>query len=113
MPKTVAVYGTYKTKVPMKQRYWKWVYHRKGEKAGQRWYKRRFWVFPKNRFKTVIRKGRYEFSGDGKALYKAIVTATEYVPNKSHVVVSALDFIENPEDYGDNEGDWIDFDVES
>ena len=40
------------------------------------------------------------------------MTATEYVPKKSHVVVSALDFIENPEDYGDR-SDWIDFDVES
>ena len=97
----------------MKQRYWKWVYHRKGKKKGQRWYKRRFWIFPKGRTKTVIRKGRYEFSGEGKALYKAIVTATEYVPKKSHVVVSALDFIENPEDYGDEEGEWLNFDVTS
>jgi len=34
MVKSVALYGTFKKKVPMKQRYWKWVYHRKGSKAG-------------------------------------------------------------------------------
>ena len=112
MPKTVAVYGSYKTKVPMKQRYWKWVYHRKGKKKGQRWYKRRFWIYPKGRTKTVIKKGRYEFIGEGKDLYKAIVKAHEYMPKDHYVVVSATDFLEDPEEYG-VEGEWIDFEVES
>ena len=70
MPKTVAVYGTYKTKVPMKQRYWKWVYHRKGEKAGQKWYKRRVWIFPKTDSKPSYEREDTNFLGKVKPSIK-------------------------------------------
>ena len=112
MVKSVALYGTFKKKVRVKQRYWKWVYHRKGSKAGQKWYKRRVWKYPKGRYKTVVVKGRFEFYGHGKALYQAIKMATNYVPKKKTVSVSAKDFIDYPLEYGDY-GTWIEYDVES
>ena len=112
MVKSVALYGTFTKKVPMKQRYWKWVYHRKGSKAGQRWYKKRFWVYPKGRTKTVVLKGRFEFYGHGRSLFKAIKIALNYVPKSKKVVVSAQDFLDYPLEYGDF-GTWIDYDVES
>ena len=43
MAKKIAVYGVYEEKVPVRQRYKKWVYPRKGPKAGQKWYKKRVW----------------------------------------------------------------------
>jgi hypothetical protein len=55
--------------------------------------------------------GRYEFSGSGKDLYKAIVKANDIVP-KGYVKVSAKAFLKNPYKYG-FEGSWIDRQVES
>lgn len=112
MVKSVALYGTFEKKVRVRQRYWKWVYHRKGSKAGQKWYKRRVWKYPKGRTKKVVVKGRFEFYGSGKALYQAIKMATNYVPKKKTVSVSAQDFIKYPLEYGDY-GTWIEYDVES
>jgi hypothetical protein len=111
--KSVALYGTFKKKIPIKQRYWKWVYHRTGSKAGQKWYKRRFWVYPKGRTKTIIMKGRFEFYGSGKELFQAIKMAVVYyVPKKKTVFVNAEDFVRYPLEYGDY-GTWLDYDVES
>lgn len=59
--------------------------------------------------KTVEMKGRYEFHGKGKDLYKAIVKAHEIVP-KGFVDVSAEEFLKNPEKYG-FEGSWIAKDI--
>ena len=56
-------------------------------------------------------KGRYEFEGKGKDLYKAIIEANRVVP-KGYVNVDAKKFLEKPEDYG-SEGVWIDREVVS
>ena len=110
VPKKIAVYGSYEAKVPVRQRYHKWIYHRKGEKAGQRWYKRRVWKKTK-RLKKATGKGRYEFHGKGKDLYKAIVKSHRFVP-KGYIDVSAKKFLEHPERYG-SFGSWVDKEIES
>jgi hypothetical protein len=56
-------------------------------------------------------KGRYEFHGRGKDLYKAVLKAHEIMP-KGFVDVSAEEFLKHPEKYG-SEGEWIDREVES
>ena len=56
-------------------------------------------------------KGRYEFYGKGRDLYKAVVKAHQLMP-KGFVDVSAKEFLEHPESYG-FEGSWIDKEVES
>jgi hypothetical protein len=97
--KKIAVYGSYEAKVPIKQRYWK------KRKDGIR---QRYWKLKKGK-KTVEMKGRYEFSGKGKDLYKAVVKAHEIVP-KGFVDVSAEEFLRHPEKYG-FEGSWIEKDI--
>jgi hypothetical protein len=111
MVKKIAVYGSYEAKVPVHQRYWKWIYHRTGAKAGQKWYKRRVWKKPKGRYKKAMLKGRYEFHGRGRDLYKAVILAHQYMP-KGYIDVPAEKFLRSPETYG-SEGEWIDFEVES
>ena len=66
----VAVYGTYEAKVPVRQRYWKL----RSDGVTQRYWKKT------GRTKKVVMSGRYEFSGSGKDLYKAIVKAHDIVP---------------------------------
>ena len=111
MAKKIAVYGLYETLVPVRQRYKKWVYHRKGPKAGKKWYKKRIWKIPKGRFKKAELKGRYEFTGKGKVLYKAVVLSLKYMP-KGFVDVLAEDFIKHPQKYG-VEGKWIEREIKS
>lgn len=101
MVKKIAVYGSYEAKVPFKQRYWK------KRKDGIR---QRYWKLTARK-KTVERKGRYEFSGKGKDLYKAVAKAQSIMP-KGYVDVSAVEFLMNPEKYG-SEGSWIAKDVVS
>lgn len=101
MSKKVAVYGSFKAKVPVRQRYWK------RRKDGIR---QRYWRKTK-RLKSVEMSGRYEFHGKGRDLYRAVVKAHEFMP-KGYVSVSAEKFLEEPEDYG-FEGEWIERDVES
>ena len=101
MVKKIAVYGSYEAKVPSKQRYW--VKRRDGIR--QRYWKRT------GRTKTVKGKGRYEFHGKGKELYKAVVKAHQVMP-KGFVDVSAEEFLKHPEKYG-SEGQWIDREIES
>ena len=110
MAKKIAVYGVYEAKVPVRQRYKKWVYHRKGPKAGKKWHKRRVWKKTK-RMKKVEGKGRYEFHGKGRDLYKAVVLAHRFMP-KGFVDVAAEKFLKHPEEYG-YEGSWIELEVES
>ena len=102
MSKKIAIYGSYETKVPVKQRYWK----RRVDGV-----KQRYWKIKHGCFKKVEGKGRYEFSGKGSDLYKAVVKAHKTMP-KGFVDVSAEKFIENPEKYGD-EGEWLDKEIES
>lgn len=101
MVKEVAVYGSYETKVPIKQRFWK----RRSDGI-----KQRYWKVSKKHKKTVM-SGRYEFNGSGKDLYKAIVEAYKTVP-KGFVRVSAEKFLRNPDRYG-SEGSWLDREVAS
>ena len=79
LTKKIAVYGTYEAKIPVRQRYWKWIYHRKGSKAGQKWYKKRVWKKTK-RMRKAVMSGRYEFHGRGRDLYKAVILAQRYMP---------------------------------
>ena len=101
MVKQIAVYGSYRAKVPVRQRYWK----KRKDGIRQRYWKRT------NRKKTVESSGRYEFSGKGKDLYKAVVKALKIVP-KGFVTVSAEKFVEQPEQYG-CPGEWIEKEIES
>ena len=110
MAKKIAVYGTYEAKIPVRQRYWKWIYHRKGPAAGQKWYRRRVWK-KTTRTKKMVMSGRYEFHGKGRDLYKAVVKAHRFVP-KRFVDVSAEKFLETPEKYG-SEGFWTWIEIES
>jgi len=106
-----AMYGTVEAMELVRQRYWKWCYHRTGPGAGEKWYKRRVWKTPKGRFKKVVRERRYEFSSPGKDLYRAIVKAHRVIP-KGFIDVSAEEFLRHPELY-DLEGEWIDRKIES
>lgn len=99
MVKKIAVYGSYEAKVPTKQRYWK------KRKDGIR---QRYWKVTRRK-KKVEGKGRYEFHGKGKDLYKAVVKAHEVVP-KGFVDVNAEEFLRHPEKYG-YEGEWIDREI--
>ena len=110
MLKKIAIYGSYITKVPVRQRFLKWIYHRKGPKAGKKWYKRRVWKITK-RMKKALKSGRYEFYGKGRDLYRAILKALTIVP-KGYIIVSAEKFLSRPMIYG-YEGKWIDREVES
>ena len=101
MVKKIAVYGSYKAKVASKQRYW--IKRRDGIR--QRYWKRT------GRKKTVEMKGRYEFYGKGRDLYKAVMKAHHVMP-KGYVDVSAEEFLRHPEKYG-FEGFWIERDVVS
>ncbi|MFC1803286.1 hypothetical protein ACFL0D_04915 [Thermoproteota archaeon] len=102
--KGIAVYGMYITYDPVRQRYWKWAYHRTGPKAGEKWYKRRVWKTTK-RLKKVERKGRYEFEGPGRDLYRSVMEAIR-APPREYVEVSTEDFLEHPERYS-SDGYWI------
>jgi len=108
--KKIAIYGAYMTYEPVRQRYWKWAYHRTGPKAGEKWYKKRVWK-KTSRMKKVVGKGRYEFHGRGKDLFSAVVEAHHTMP-RGYVDVPAEEFLKHPEEYG-VEGYWIDKEVVS
>jgi uncharacterized 2Fe-2S/4Fe-4S cluster protein (DUF4445 family) len=99
--KKIAVYGSYEAKVPVRQHYWI-----KGEDG----VKRRVLKTTK-RLKKVIAKGRYEFQGKGRDLYRAVIKAHRIMP-KGYVDISAEEFLRHPEEYG-YEGSWIDREIES
>jgi hypothetical protein len=102
LSKKIAVYGSYVARIPVKQRYW--IRRIDG-------IKQRYWKIKHGSFKKVEGNGRYEFHGQGKDMYKAVVKAYRTVP-KGYVDVPAEMFIEHPERYG-VEGEWIDRDIES
>jgi len=107
--KGISVYGAFKVEEPVYQRYWKWIYHRKGPDAGEKWYKKRVWR-KTSRMKKVIRTdGRYEFTGQGKDLYRAVIEARRRIPF-DYIEVEAKEFLENPEKYGEP-GEWVDWQV--
>ncbi len=97
----IAVYGSFETEVPVRQRYW--IKRKDG-------IRQRYWKNTK-RTKTAEAKGRYEFSGKGKDLYRAVILAHHVMP-KGYVTVDAKKFLENPEDYS-SEGAWLVKEIES
>ena len=99
--KRIAVYGTYKNTVHFKQRVWK------KRKDGLR---QRYWKKIKKATGKKAR-GRFEFQGKGRDLYKAIIQAHAIMP-KGYVTVEAKKFVDRPENYG-SEGIWIDKEIES
>jgi hypothetical protein len=101
MVKKIAVYSSYEAKVPVKQHYWI-----KSEDG----FKRRV-LKTTRRLKKVTDSGRYEFSGKGRDLCRA-VTRAHYIMPKDYIDVSADEFLKHPEEYG-YEGSWIDREVES
>ena len=101
MTKSIAVYGSFRAKVPVKQRFWK----KRKDGIRQRYWKKT------RRKKAVEASGRYEFTGKGKDLYRAVIIAQKVVP-KGYVRVPAKKFVERPHDYG-FDGVWIEQDVES
>jgi len=100
MVKKIAVYGSYETKIPVKQRYWK----KRIDRIRQRYWKRT------KKLKKTETSGRYEFYGKGKDLYKAVMKVHRFMP-KGFVTVSAEKFVENPEKYG-FEGEWIEKEIQ-
>ena len=101
MVKKIAVYGSYETKEPVRQRYWK----RRKDGIKQRYWKKT------TRMKKVVKAGRYEFHGSGKDLFRAVAEAQKTMP-KGYVDVSAKEFLEHPEKYG-VEGTWTEESIES
>lgn len=99
MVKKIAIYGSYETEIPVRQRFWK----RRRDGIKQRYWKKT------KRTKKAVMSGRYEFHG--KAVYEAVVMAHKIMPN-GFVDVSAEKFLEHPERYG-FEGKWIEREVES
>lgn len=97
--KKIAIYGTYRARIPVKQQVWK------RRKDGRY---QRYWIIT-DQTRIVEMKGRYEFHGNGKELYKAVVKAHHIVP-RGFVEVSAEEFLRNPENYG-YEGSWIEKDI--
>ena len=55
---------------------------------------------------------RYDFSGNGRDLCKAVALAYHIIPKQPFVRVSAREFLANPYKYGEK-GHWIDRKVES
>lgn len=95
MVKGIAVYGTFVTYEPVRQRYW--IKRKDGVK--QRYWKKT------SRMKKVEKTGRYEFHGPGKELYKSVVEAMRRVP-LGHVEVSTEEYLRAPDEYS-QEGYWI------
>lgn len=115
MSKKIAVYGSYEVKVPVFQRYWKTTRQRywktRIDGVKQRYwkkFKRRYWK-KTTRMKKVELTGRYEFSGKGKELFKAVKIAQRLMP-KGFIDVSAEKFLKKPYKYGD-EGEWIEREI--
>ena len=101
MVKKIAVYGAYVTSEPVRQRYW----HKRKDGIRQRyWHKT-------TRMKKVVKKGRYEFRGKGRDLYRAVIEAHHTMPD-GYVDVFAEEFLKHPEEYG-SEGYWIESTVVS
>ena len=101
MVKGIAVYGTFVTYEPVRQRYW--IKRKDGVK--QRYWKKT------SRKKKVEKTGRYEFYGPGKELYRSVVEAIHKVP-RGHVEVSTEEFLKAPEEYS-QEGYWVERDIVS
>ena len=93
MAKQVRVYGTLQKTVIFKKHVNKWIYHRKGEKAGQKWYKA---DRIKKIIKTYTRKVEKQFSENDGPLNKQIA-----------------DWVKAQQEFGKGGYDWIEKDDDS
>lgn len=109
--KGISVYGAFEASEPVYQRYRVWCYHRTGPLAGEKWYKRRVWKKTSRMRKVVRTDGRYEFTGTGKELMRAVIEARRRVPF-DYIEVEAKEFVEHPEKYGEP-GEWVEWRVVS
>ena len=109
--KGVSVYGAFETSIPVRQRYWKWAYHRTGPLAGQKWYKRRVWKTTSRMMRAVRTDARFDLWGQGRDLAEAVRRARAWVPF-DYIEVDAKEFIEHPELYGEP-GEWVEWRVDS
>lgn len=102
MTREIAVYGVYrKTVFPRRER--RLVTRLDG-------IKQHYWYGAKKpRLSGKIYRGRYEFHGEGRDLYKAVVNAHQVMP-RGHISVSARRFNANPERYG-VKGRWVKYEV--
>ena len=101
MTKKIAVYGVYRAKVPVGDSFWDIIEEGAWGKLLQDSDETEWWEM----------RGRFEFSGTGKDLMKAVKLAFSRVP-KGYIDVSAEEFLENPEKYS-YEGVWVDREIES
>ena len=102
MVKKIAMYGTYRTRIPEKELRWK------TRRDGIR---QRYW-YNTGKIDEVILDGRFEFVGTGRDLYRAVNLAITryYVPRNQFMVVPADEFLENPMKFS-RKGVWIMRDV--
>ncbi|MDP6459033.1 MAG: hypothetical protein QGF78_06895 [Candidatus Bathyarchaeota archaeon] len=100
--KGVSVYGAFEGYEPVWQRYW----HVRKDGIRQR-----YWHKTKRMKKVVRTDARFEFTGTGRDLFKAIVKARGRVPT-GYVEVEAREFLENPGEYSVR-GQWVDWHVAS
>ena len=101
--KRIAVYGDFETTKRVYQKQPVWIRRRDGVVQ-------RYWKYKRVNIITQAR-GRYEFYGKGKDLMRAVRLAHRYMPD-GYVEVDAVDFLENPEDFG-TVGEWVWRDIES
>ena len=100
--KGVSVYGAFETYEPVWQRYW----HVRKDGIRQR-----YWHKTKRMKKVIRTDARFEFTGTGKDLFKAIAAARGRVP-LDYIEVEAKKFLENPKDYSER-GRWVEWKVNS
>lgn len=100
--KGVSVYGAFEVRVPVFQRYWK----RRSDGV-----KQRYWIRTSRTRKVVKTDGRYEFTGKGKDLYRAVIEARRRIP-RGYFEVEAEEFLAHPERYS-QEGRWVEWRVVS
>ena len=97
------MYGAFQVEKVIRDKQRVWILRRDGINQG--YHK---WTY----IRVVIEeRGRYEFYGRGRDLYRAIRLATKHPPN-GYVDVDARDFIENPQEYSVS-GEWIWYEIES
>ena len=100
---SVAMYGTYQTEKVIRRKVPVYTWRRDG--VIQRYHK---WTYIRV---VAEERGRYEFSGKGRDLFRAIIIAMKHPPN-GFVDVDASDFIANPREYSVS-GEWIDYVIDS
>ena len=102
--KRIAVYGDFETIKWVYRKQPVWIMRRDG-------IRQRYWKYKTVQIIITDQRGRYEFYGRGRDLAKAVRLAHRYMPD-GYIEVDALDFLENPSEYG-TIGQWVWRDIES